>query len=31
MELKQKECFCPNIVKFWKLQAAAKYVREAVE
>ncbi len=31
MEIKQKECFCPNTVKFWNLQAVAKYAREAVE
>ena len=31
MEIKQKECFTPNIIKHWGLQAVAKYVREAVE
>lgn len=31
MEIKQKECFCPNIIKFWDLQPIAKYVRETVE
>jgi phosphoglycolate phosphatase-like HAD superfamily hydrolase len=31
MEIKQKECFCPNTVKFWKLQAVSKYACEAVE
>ena len=20
MEIKHKECFCPNIIKYWKLQ-----------
>jgi phosphoglycolate phosphatase-like HAD superfamily hydrolase len=31
MEIKHKECFCPNIIKHWTLQPAAKYAREAVE
>lgn len=31
MEIKQKECFCPNIVKFWGLQAVSKYARETIE
>ncbi|MDP6107971.1 MAG: HAD family hydrolase, partial [Candidatus Brocadiia bacterium] len=31
MELKQKECFIPSIVKHWKLQAVSKHVREAAE
>jgi phosphoglycolate phosphatase-like HAD superfamily hydrolase len=31
MELKQKECFVPNIVKIWRLQAVSKYVRETAE
>lgn len=31
MEIKHKECFCPNIIKHWHLQAVAKYAREAVE
>jgi phosphoglycolate phosphatase-like HAD superfamily hydrolase len=31
MEIKQKECFIPNIVKYFKLQAISKYVREAAE
>ncbi len=31
MELKHKECFIPNIVKHWKLQAISKYTREAAE
>jgi phosphoglycolate phosphatase-like HAD superfamily hydrolase len=31
MEIKQKECFCPNTIKFWNLQAVSKYARETVE
>lgn len=31
MEIKHKECFCPNIIKYWGLQAVSKYAREAVE
>ncbi len=31
MEIKQKECFCPNTIKYWKLQPVSKYAREAVE
>ncbi len=31
MELKHKECFIPNIIKFWGLQAVSKYAREAAE
>src|SRR5512147_1560194 len=31
MEIKHKECFCPNIIKYWDLQAVSKYAREAVE
>jgi phosphoglycolate phosphatase-like HAD superfamily hydrolase len=31
MEIKQKECFIPNIVKHWKLQAVSKYTRAAAE
>jgi phosphoglycolate phosphatase-like HAD superfamily hydrolase len=31
MELKQKECFIPNIVNFMELQGVSKYVREAAE
>src|SRR5574339_129779 len=31
MEIKQKECFWPNTVKYWHLQAVSKYAREAVE
>jgi len=28
MEIKQKECFCPNFIKHFGLQAASKYARE---
>lgn len=31
MEIKHKECFCPNTIKFWDLQPISKYAREAVE
>ncbi len=31
MEIKQKECFCPNTIKYWGLQSIAKYAREAAE
>jgi len=31
MEIKHKECFCPNTIKYWGLQAVSKYAREAVE
>ena len=31
MEIKQKECFFPNNIKFFQLQPIAKYVLEAVE
>jgi phosphoglycolate phosphatase-like HAD superfamily hydrolase len=31
MEIKHKECFCPNIIKYWNLQAVSKYGREVVE
>ena len=31
MELKHKECFIPNIVKYYGLQAVSKYAREAGE
>ncbi|OGU54396.1 MAG: haloacid dehalogenase [Ignavibacteria bacterium RBG_13_36_8] len=29
MEIKHKECFCPNTIKHWNLQMISKYVREA--
>jgi len=31
MEIKQKECFTPNTIKYWRLQAVSKYARETVE
>ena len=31
MEIKHKECFCPNTIKHWNLQPVAKYAREASE
>ncbi|MAT16461.1 MAG: haloacid dehalogenase [Planctomyces sp.] len=31
MEIKHKECFIPNTIKFFKLQAISKYAREAAE
>lgn len=31
MEIKQKECFIPNIVKHWNVQPVSKYVRAAAE
>jgi phosphoglycolate phosphatase-like HAD superfamily hydrolase len=31
MELKHKECFIPNIINYWGLQAVSKYAREAAE
>ena len=31
MELKHKECFAPNTIKYWNLQAVSKYAREAAE
>ncbi len=31
MELKHKECFIPNIINEWDLQAISKYAREAAE
>lgn len=31
MEIKHKECFTPNIIKYWKLQAISKYARAAAE
>jgi len=31
MELKHKECFIPNIILFYDLQAISKYAREAAE
>lgn len=31
MEIKQKECFCPNFIKYYNLQAISKYARETWE
>ena len=31
MELKHKECFIPNFIKFMGLQPVSKYAREACE
>ncbi len=31
MEIKHKECFIPNTIKYWELQAVSKYAREAAE
>ncbi len=31
MEIKQKECFCPNNIKYWALQPISKYARETSE
>ncbi len=31
MEIKQKECFCPNFIKFFEMQTVSKYARETWE
>jgi len=31
MEIKQKECFCPNFIKFYGFQPVSKYARETWE
>ncbi|MBL7074073.1 HAD hydrolase-like protein [candidate division KSB1 bacterium] len=31
MEIKHKECFIPNIIKYWTLQPVSKYARAAAE
>ncbi|MGL4944057.1 MAG: HAD family hydrolase [Thermoguttaceae bacterium] len=31
MELKHKECFIPNSIRFWDLQGVSKYARESLE
>jgi phosphoglycolate phosphatase-like HAD superfamily hydrolase len=31
MEIKQKECFCPNFIKFFGMQPVSKYARETWE
>ncbi len=31
MEIKHKECFIPNIIKYWRLQPVSRHAREAAE
>jgi len=31
MEIKQKECFTPNVIEHWEFQPVARYAREACE
>ena len=31
MEIKHKECFIPNIIKYWRLQSVSRFAREAGE
>jgi phosphoglycolate phosphatase-like HAD superfamily hydrolase len=31
MEIKHKECFCPNFIKYFKMQSVSKYARETWE
>lgn len=31
MEIKQKECFCPNFIRYFELQKISKYARETWE
>lgn len=31
MEIKQKECFCPNLIQYFELQSVSKYARETWE
>jgi phosphoglycolate phosphatase-like HAD superfamily hydrolase len=31
MEIKQKECFCPNLIKYFELQTVSRYARETWE
>lgn len=31
MEIKQKECFCPNFIRYFSLQSVSKYARETWE
>jgi len=31
MEVKHKECFIPNIIKFWNLESVSKYARSIAE
>lgn len=28
MEIKHKECLCPNFINYWSLQEISKYARE---
>ncbi len=30
MEIKHKECFCPQTIKWWGLQAVSKYAHDAI-
>jgi len=31
MEIKHKECFCPNTIRHWRLQPVDKFARECIE
>src|SRR3974377_423060 len=31
MEIKHKECFIPNTIRYWSLQPVSKYARAAAE
>jgi hypothetical protein len=31
MEIKHKECFCPNTIQYWNLQPVSRYARQAAE
>ena len=31
LEIKHKECFCPNTIEYWNLQPVAQYARQAHE
>jgi phosphoglycolate phosphatase-like HAD superfamily hydrolase len=31
MEIKQKECFCPNFIRYFRMQPVSKYARETWE
>ncbi|MHC4982706.1 MAG: HAD family hydrolase, partial [Planctomycetota bacterium] len=31
MEVKHKECFIPNIINYWDLQAVSRFARRAAE
>ena len=30
MEIKHKECFCPNIINYWGLQGVSKYANSVI-